>query len=250
MKRRRLGITKPRPKNINASSLCARIWRRFTQILGSCTTNRRSPQRLPAISEKQSSSSPPSRRPTFFLGILAVDDRRHDEAVQYLRRAQALGAPEVEVNLYLGHAYYGQSSYELAARHFEKAAERRTDAYLDVLYHLSKSYSHLANKYFALLAEKFAESFLVHLARAHAFEIEKDWKKARIEYDEALKQNPGSDRLLMFAKYSVGAQRAAPAPARHSLYPKTTLYSASINKTKTSLGRSQGGGKLGGPGGH
>ena len=133
--------------------------------------------------------------PYFFLGILAVDDRRHDEAVQYLRRAQALGAPEVEVNLYLGHAYYGQSSYELAARHFEKAAERRTDAYLDVLYHLSKSYSHLANKYFALLAEKFAESFLVHLARAHAFEIEKDWKKARIEYDEALKQNPGSDRL-------------------------------------------------------
>ena len=34
----------------------------------------------------------------------------------------------------------------------------------------------------------------------------------------------------MFAKYSVGAQRAAPAPARHSLCPKTSLYSASINK--------------------
>ena len=36
--------------------------------------------------------------------------------------------------------------------------------------------------------------------------------------------------LLMFAKYGVGAQRAAPAPARHSLCPKTTLYSAGINK--------------------
>ena len=37
-------------------------------------------------------------------------------------------------------------------------------------------------------------------------------------------------RLLMFAKYSVGAQRAAPALARHLLCPKTTLYSAGINK--------------------
>ena len=36
----------------------------------------------------------------------------------------------------------------------------------------------------------------------------------------------------MLAKYGVGAQRAAPAPARHALYPKTTLYSASINKTR------------------
>ena len=33
----------------------------------------------------------------------------------------------------------------------------------------------------------------------------------------------------MFAKYSVGAQRAAPALARHLLCPKTTLYSAGIN---------------------
>ena len=36
--------------------------------------------------------------------------------------------------------------------------------------------------------------------------------------------------LLMFAKYSVGAQRAAPALARHLLCPKTTLYSAGINR--------------------
>ena len=38
------------------------------------------------------------------------------------------------------------------------------------------------------------------------------------------------DSLLMFAKYSVGAQRAAPALARHLLCPKTTLYSAGIKK--------------------
>ena len=38
-------------------------------------------------------------------------------------------------------------------------------------------------------------------------------------------------KLLMFAKYSVGAQRAAPAPARHSLCPKTTLYSARLNSS-------------------
>ena len=107
-----------------------------------------------------------------------------------MKRAQALGAPELEVNLYLGHAYYGQSSYELAARHFERVAEGQTKDYLDILYHLSKSYSHLANKYFALLAGKFPESFFVRLARGHAFEIEKDWEKARIEYSEALKQNP------------------------------------------------------------
>ena len=34
----------------------------------------------------------------------------------------------------------------------------------------------------------------------------------------------------MFAEHSVGAQRAAPAPARHSLCPKSTLYSAGINR--------------------
>ncbi len=133
--------------------------------------------------------------PHFFLGILSFGDREYDEAVRYLKRAQALGAPELEVNLYLGHAYYGQGSYEPAARHFERVAEGQTGDYLDVLYHLSKSYSHLANKYFALLAEKFPESFFVHLARGHAFEIEKDWEKARIEYSEALKQNPESGRL-------------------------------------------------------
>ena len=38
--------------------------------------------------------------------------------------------------------------------------------------------------------------------------------------------------LLMFAKYSVGAQRAAPALARHLLCPKTTLYSAGINRSE------------------
>ncbi len=43
--------------------------------------------------------------------------------------------------------------------------------------------------------------------------------------------------LLMFAKYSVGAQRAAPAPTRHSLCPKTTLYFAGINNFLWRLGR-------------
>ena len=40
--------------------------------------------------------------------------------------------------------------------------------------------------------------------------------------------------LLMFSKYSVGAQRAAPALARHLLCPKTTLYSAGINRSSIS----------------
>ena len=154
--------------------------------------------------------------PYFFLGILSFGDREYDEAVQYLNRAAKLGAPELEVHLYLGHAYYGQSSYEPAARHFERVAEGQTEDYLDVLYHLSKSYSHLANKYFALLAGKFPESFFVHLARAHAFEIEKDWKKARIEYDEALKQHPESDRLrkkLAWVARKEAESSVAPEPS-------------------------------------
>ena len=36
--------------------------------------------------------------------------------------------------------------------------------------------------------------------------------------------------LLMFAQYSVKVRHAAPAPARHSLCSKVTLYSAGINK--------------------
>ena len=38
------------------------------------------------------------------------------------------------------------------------------------------------------------------------------------------------DDLLMFAQYSVRARHAAPAPARHLLCSKATLYSAGINK--------------------
>ena len=37
----------------------------------------------------------------------------------------------------------------------------------------------------------------------------------------------------MLAKYCVGAQGAATVSARHSLCPKTTLYSADINKSKS-----------------
>lgn len=133
--------------------------------------------------------------PHFFLGVFSVGDRKYDEAVQHLQRAQALGVPEAELNFHLGHAYFGQSRYESAARHFERAAEDPTRDHLEVFYHLSKSYSRLAHKYFALLKEKFVGSNFVHLARAHAFEIEKKWEKARSEYDEALRQDPDNDRL-------------------------------------------------------
>ena len=37
--------------------------------------------------------------------------------------------------------------------------------------------------------------------------------------------------LLMLAKYCVGAKGAATVSARHSLCPKTTLYSAGINRS-------------------
>ena len=45
-----------------------------------------------------------------------------------------------------------------------------------------------------------------------------------------LKYNIRTRSLLIFAQYSVEAQHAAPAPVRHSLCPKTTLYSAGVNK--------------------
>ena len=43
--------------------------------------------------------------------------------------------------------------------------------------------------------------------------------------------------LLMFAQYSVKVRHAAPAPARHSLCSKVTLYSAGINNVTEIDGR-------------
>lgn len=133
--------------------------------------------------------------PHFFLGVISVEDHKFDEAVQHLKRALALGVPESELNLPLGYAFFGLSRYELAARHFERVAEDPTRDHLDALFFLSKAYARLADKYFADLKEKFAGSYFFHLARAHAFEIEEKWEKARIEYDEALRKDPDNDRL-------------------------------------------------------
>ena len=45
------------------------------------------------------------------------------------------------------------------------------------------------------------------------------------------KYQSSSVGLLMLAQYCVGAQGAATVSARHSLCPKTTLYSAGVNKS-------------------
>lgn len=138
---------------------------------------------------------PSLEAPYFFLGVLSFFDRDYEEAIRYLNQAEKLGAPKLEVHLYRGYTYYAQSQYKLAARSFENAARSESKNYIDILYHLSKSYSHLADRYFVLLKENFPQSFFTHLARGHAHEIDKNWEKAQIEYGEALKQKPTSYRL-------------------------------------------------------
>lgn len=67
-------------------------------------------------------------KPRFNLGLIALQQQRMEEAVQFLERAAEL-APEVaEVSLYLGHAYAARSLAAQAAGKSEAAAADRERA--------------------------------------------------------------------------------------------------------------------------
>lgn len=132
--------------------------------------------------------------PYFFLGMMAFNSREYADALRYLKRAETLEPGNAMVRSYLGYTYYAQAAYGDATRELEQAAAgEATDQ--DVLYHLSKSYSHLAEQSLVALKRHFPSSPYTLLARGHIFEQSQDWKSAAEQYGAAREQLPGNTRL-------------------------------------------------------
>jgi len=132
--------------------------------------------------------------PYFFLGALAYNDRRYDEAFKYLTRAATLDHSESATTLYLGYTEYARFHYLEAVRDFAQVAKVQPDD-PNVLYYLSRSYGQAAKHFFGLLKRDFPDSFYTHLARAHVYEAQSQWKDAKTEYTLVLGQQPQSRRL-------------------------------------------------------
>ena len=132
--------------------------------------------------------------PYFFLGEIAFSGHAYPEALSYLKRAESLEPENPLVRSFLGYTYYAQASYENAARQLEQAAALdRSDQ--EIVYHLSKSYGHLAQSSLADLKKRFPDSFYTNLARAHYYETTQDWQDSANQYSAALEKKPGNARL-------------------------------------------------------
>jgi tetratricopeptide (TPR) repeat protein len=158
--------------------------------------------------------------PYFFLGVLAFNTRQYREALTYLGKAETLDPSEITTTLYLGYTNYALFNYLEALRDFQRAAKVQPDD-LDILYYLSKSYGEAAKYYFSALQRLFPGSFYTHLARGHAYEVERKWEKARTEYSFALSQqahNPRlQQRLAWVSHNATGQPPAAPTSSQDEL---------------------------------
>lgn len=132
--------------------------------------------------------------PNFFLGLIAFNARKHEVALRHLKKSEALDRSNLPTQLYLGYTYYAQSDFRSAARHLEKVAKLEP-VNQDVFYHLSKAYGQLAKQFFGTLQKEFADSYHIHLARAHLYEAEGNWEKAELAYRRALQVQPANERL-------------------------------------------------------
>lgn len=132
--------------------------------------------------------------PYFFLGMMAFHQRAYQDALRYLRSAERLEPQNAAVHSYLGYTNYALGAYNNAASELEKALDA-SGVDQDVLYHLSKSYSHLAAASFDKLVKRFPNSFQAHLAEGHLYETRQEWKRAEEEYEAALKGLPGNAAL-------------------------------------------------------
>jgi tetratricopeptide (TPR) repeat protein len=152
--------------------------------------------------------------PHFFLGVIAFGERDYQTALKHLKRAAAEQPSNPLIYAYLGYTDFARGSYREAASNLERAAELNP-ADIDVLYHLSKSYAHLADQAFAQLQDQFADSVYPILVRAHLDEAKEDWTDARDQYRLALKKIPDNARLQ--EKEASSAAKAAgqtPPPAK------------------------------------
>jgi len=150
--------------------------------------------RAKAAYQKAIGIKPELAGPYFFLGVIAFGAHDYSSALRDLQRAEALQGSNILIHSYLGYTQYARSSFGDAAEELEKAvALDATD--IDVLYHLCKSYGHLAKDSFAELQKQFPNSAYTNLARAHLDETKEDWKAASEQYSLALEKLPDNARL-------------------------------------------------------
>jgi tetratricopeptide (TPR) repeat protein len=180
--------------------------------------------------------------PYFFLGVIAFGEHDYPAALRHLQRAQALQPSSVLVHSYLGYTQYAGSAFREAAEELEKAAALDwTD--IDVLYHLSKSYGHLARDSSAELQRQFSDSAYTILARAHLHESRDDWKAASEQYRLALEKMPDNKRLQEKVQWTQAKAAGAPASnpgTEDELIDASLMYrDASPSEVKLKIVRSQ-----------
>ena len=137
---------------------------------------------------RRSKSSRNLAGPYFFLGVIAFGAHDYVTALRDLQRAESMQESNVLIHSYLGYTQYARSSFRDAAGLEKAVALDATD--IDVLYHLSKSYGHLAKDSFADY-RNILEFGLYHLAHAHAYETKENWKAASEQYSLASRKAPG-----------------------------------------------------------
>ncbi|SRR5581483_518079 len=132
--------------------------------------------------------------PHFFLGVIEFGRHRYASALRHLERAESLQASNALIHAYLGYTHYARSAYREAARELETAAASDPND-IDVLYHLSKSYGHLAKDAFGRLRKQFPGSVYLNISLAHIYETEEKWNAAGEQYRLALEKMPRNARL-------------------------------------------------------
>jgi tetratricopeptide (TPR) repeat protein len=181
--------------------------------------------RAKATYQKALELKPELAGPHFFLGVIAFGEHDYQTALGNLKRAASEQPSNSLIFAYLGYTDFARGSYQEAAKNLEKAAELNpTD--IDVLYHLSKSYAHLAEENFGELQARFGDSVYPILVRAHLDEAKEDWKDASDQYRLALQKIPDNARLQERAESSA-AKAAGKAPPQ-SEAPADELIDGSL----------------------
>ncbi len=179
--------------------------------LGNLYYQQRQMGRAKATYEKAIQLKPDLAGPHFFLGVIAFGEHDYSSALRYLQRAETSQTSTPLIYAYLGYTHYARSEFREAARDLEKAGAL-DGADIDVLYHLGKSYGHLAKDSFAQLQRQFPNSVYTILARAHLDETKEDWGAASRQYNLALQKMPGNERLREKSRWIAVKATGASAP--------------------------------------
>ena len=107
-------------------------------------------QRAKAAYQKAIEQKPELTGPHFLLGVISFQEHDYSAAISHLEKAATTQTSNPQVFAYLGYTRFARSEFEKAATALERAAAL-DGSDIDVLYHLSKTYGHLAERAFEQL---------------------------------------------------------------------------------------------------